>query len=207
MSTVKDYQRIPTLYWTAIQQVLYIEVLNRVALDGGVHLRTSSNQYEIQVAPINCSPEDDAWDITYTFLKANRLTGLKADISNLKPVHVATTSTDPIDSGFKCAVADGDLGRSFRTWAHTFIPKPMATESGLLAASGEAESDWVKPAARFQNFQATSAAATAKGTEESKGEETQFNQLVAVMTTQNAQNEQGLAQMREAQAQTQQVQA
>ena len=181
---------------------------NRVALlEDGAHLRTSSNQYEIQVAPINCSPEDDAWDITYTFLKADRLTGYKADISNLEPVHVATTSTDPIDSGFKRAVADGDLGRSFRTWAHTFIPKSMAIESGLLAASGEAESDWVKPAERFANFQATSSAATAKGTEESKGEETQFGQLMAVVATQSAQNEQGLAQMREAQAQTQQAQS
>ena len=132
---------------------------------------------------------------------------LKADISNLEPVHVATTSTGPIDSGFKRAVADGDLGRSFRTWAHTFITKPMAIESGLLAASGEVASNCAKPAARLHNFQATSAAATAKGTEESKGEETQFSQLMTVMATQNAQNEQGLAQMREAQAQTQQAQA
>ena len=77
-----------------------IEVLHRVALEDGAHLRYSSNQYEIQVAPINCSPEDGARDITYTFLKADRLTGLRADISNLEPVHVATTSTDPIDSGF-----------------------------------------------------------------------------------------------------------
>ena len=153
MSTAKDYKRTPTPDWTAIQQVRYVEVLHRVALEDGVHLRTSSNQYGIQVVPINCSPEDDAWDITYTFLKADRLTGLKADIFNLEPVHVATTSTDPIDSGCKRAVADSDLGRSFRTWAHTFIPKPMAIESGLLAASGEAEADWVKPAARFQNFQ------------------------------------------------------
>ena len=61
MFTVKDYQRIPTPDWTAIQPVRYIEVFNRVALQDGVHLRTSSNQYEIQVAPINCSPEDDAW--------------------------------------------------------------------------------------------------------------------------------------------------
>ena len=82
--------------------------------------------------------------ITYTFVKADRLTGLKADISNsnLEPVHVATASTDPIDSGFKRAVADGDLGRSFRAWAHTFVPKSIAIESGLLAAPGEEESDW-----------------------------------------------------------------
>ena len=178
-----------------------------MALEDGIHLRTSSTTYAIHVASINCSPEDDAWDITYTFLKADRLTGLRADISNLEPVHVATTSTDPIDSGCKRAVADGDLGRSFRTWAHTFIPKAMAIESGLLAASGEAESDWVKPAARFANFQATSAAATAKGTEESKGEESKFEQLMAVIATQSTQNEQGLNQMREAQAQTQQAQS
>ena len=83
----------------------------------------------------------------------------------------------------------------------------MAIVSGLLAASGEAVSDWVKPAARFANFQATSAAATDKGTKKSKGEETKFDQLLAVMATQSAQNEQGLAQMREAQAQTQQAQS
>ena len=81
----------------------------------------------------------------------------------------------------------------------------MVVESGLLAASGEAESGWVKPAARLSNFQATSAAAAAKGTEESKGDETKFEQLLAAMATQAAQNEQGLAQMREAQAQAQQL--
>ena len=80
-------------------------------------------------------------------------------------------------------------------------------EPGLPAASGEAESDWVEPAARFQNFQATSAEVVAKGTEETKGEETQFSQLVALMVTRNAQNEQGMAQMREAREQTQQAQA
>ena len=120
---------------------------------------------------------------------------------------MAKTSTDPVGAGFKRAVADGDLGRSFRTWAHTFIPKAMAVESGLLASSGEAESDWVKPAGRFANFQATSAAAAAKGTEESKGEETKFEQLLAAMATQAAQTEQGLFQMREAQAQKQQSQS
>ena len=130
MYQVKDYQRIPTPDMTAVQQVRYIEVLQRVALEEGVHLRTSSNQYEIHVAPINCSPEDDAWDITYTFVKTDRLTGLKADISNLEPVHVATASTDPIDSGFKRAVADGDLGRSFRVWAHTFVSKTDAVRVG-----------------------------------------------------------------------------
>ena len=83
MSQVKDYQRTPTPDMTAIQQVRYIEVLQRVALEEGVHLRTSSSQHEIHVAPINCSPEDDAWDITYTFVKTNRITGLKADISDL----------------------------------------------------------------------------------------------------------------------------
>ena len=108
--------------------------------------------------------------------------------------------------GFERAVVDGDLGRSFRAWVHTVIPKSMAIESGLLAASGEAESDWVKPPARFQNFQATSAAATAKGTEESKSDDSKFEQLTAAMSTQNAQHEKGLTQMCEAQAQTQQVQ-
>ena len=136
------------------------------------------------------------------------LIDLTSTISNLEPVHVATASTDPIDSGFKRAVADDDLGRSFRVWAHTFVPKSDAVELGLLAASGEAESDWVKPAARFQNcqVQATSAAALAKGTEESKGEDSQFNQLMTAMTAQNAQHQEGLTQMREAQAQQQQAQ-
>ena len=31
----------------------------------------------------------EAWDITHTCLKADRLTGYKADITNLEPVHVA----------------------------------------------------------------------------------------------------------------------
>jgi len=93
-------------------------------------LRTSSSVDEIHVAPINCAPEDDAWDITHTFLKADRETGLKADISNLELVHVVKASTDPVDAGFKRAVADGDLARSFRTWAHTFVTKAMAIASG-----------------------------------------------------------------------------
>ena len=129
-----------------------------------------------------------------------------ADIPNLEMVHVATASTDPIDSGFKRAVADGDLARSILVWAHTFITKQAAIESGLLAAPGEAESDWIKPAARFQNFRTTAAAAEAKGTEESKADGSQFDRLMAAMAAQNAQNEQGLAQIRESQTQTQQAQ-
>ena len=111
------------------------------------------------MAPINCAPEDGARDVTHTFLKANREPGFKADISNLEPVHVAMASTDPVDAGLKRAVADGDLARSFRTWAHSFVTKAMAIASSLLTAPNEAEADWVKPAARFANFQATSAAA------------------------------------------------
>ena len=121
-------------------------------------------------------------------------------------VHVATPSTDPIDSGFKRAIADGDLARSMRVWAHTFITKQVAVESGLLAASGEAEADWVKPAARFQNFQATSAAATAKGVEESKEDDSKFDRLMAAMAEQNAQQDKNLTQIREAQTQSQQAQ-
>ena len=61
-----------------------------MALEDGIHLRTSSSVDEIHVvAPINCAPEDDARDITHTFLKADRVSGLTADISNLEPVHVA----------------------------------------------------------------------------------------------------------------------
>ena len=206
MAQVKDYQRIMTPNMTAIDQVKYVEVLHRVALEQGVHLKTSSSQGEIHVAPINCTPEDDAWDITYTFVKTDRITGYTTDISNLEMVHVATPSTDPIDSGFKRAIADGDLARSMRVWAHTFITKQVAVESGLLAASGEAEADWVKPAARFQNFQATSAAATAKGAEESKEDDSKFDRLMAAMAEQNAQQDKNLTQIREAQTQSQQAQ-
>ena len=137
MATVKDYQRIPTVGCTAIQQTKYIETLSRLALEDGIHLRTSSTFDEIHVTPTNCAPEDIAWDITYTFLKAGHLTGYKANITNLEPVHVAKASTDPVDAGFKrAAVADGDLVRSFRTWAHTFITKAMAVASGNLGLVG-----------------------------------------------------------------------
>ena len=102
MATAKDYQRIPTPAWTVIQQAKYTETLHSVALEDGTHLRTSSMLIEIHVAPINCSPEDGAWgDITYTFLKADRLTGLKADISNLEPVHVAKDLHRPCRRGFQ----------------------------------------------------------------------------------------------------------
>ena len=182
MSIVKDYQRIPTKGWSAIQQIRHLEFLKRVALEEGIHLRTSSSVDEIHVAPINCAPEDDARDITHTFLKADRATGLTADISNLEPVHVVKASTDPVDAGCKRAVADGDLARSFRTCTHTFATKALALALGLLAAANETDADWVKPAARFANFQATSAAAGAKGVEESnKGDEPKFIQLLAAM--------------------------
>ena len=183
MATVKDYQLIPTVGWAPTQQVQYLDALHRAALDDGVHLRTSSTIDALHVAPINCAPKDDTWDITHTFLKADRATGLKADIINLQAVHVAKVSTDPVDAGFKRAVADGDLARSFRTWVHTFITKAMAVASGILAASGETEADWAKPAARFANFQATSAAAVKQGVEESKNSESKFDQLLAVMAT------------------------
>ena len=69
MSVVKDYQRIPTKGWTVVQQVRYLEALQHVALEDGIHLRTSSSVDEIHGAPINCASEDDAWDITHTFSK------------------------------------------------------------------------------------------------------------------------------------------
>ena len=169
-------------------------------------MRTSSTIDALHGAPINCALEDDTWDITHTFLKADRAAGLKADITNLQPVHVAKVPTDPVDAGFKRAVADGDLAHSFRTWAHTFITRAMAVASGILAASGETEADWVKPAARFAKFQATSAAAGKQGGEESKDSDSKFDQLLAAMATQAAQTEQGMAQMRETQAQAQQAQ-
>ena len=206
MTQVKDYQRVMTPGMTAIEQVKYIEVLQRVAMEQGVHLKTSSSIGEIHVAPINCTPEDDAWDITHTFIKTDRITGHTVDISNLEMVHVATAPTDPVDSGFKRAVSDGDLARSIRAWAHTFITKQAAVDSGLLAASGEAEADWVKPAARFQNFQATSAAAAAKGVEESKENDSKFDRVMAAMAAQNAQSDKNLTQIREAQTQSQQAQ-
>ena len=55
--------------WTAIQQIRYLEALQHVALEGGIYLRTSSSVDEIHVASVNCAPEDDARDITHTFLK------------------------------------------------------------------------------------------------------------------------------------------
>ena len=88
MAQVKDYQRILTPNMTASDQVKYVEVLHRVALEQGVHLKTSSSQGEIHVAPINCTPEDDAWDITFTFVKTDRITGYTTDISDLEMIHV-----------------------------------------------------------------------------------------------------------------------
>ena len=88
MTTVKDYQRIPAVGWTAIQQTKYLEALQRAALEDGIHLRTSSTIDELHVSPINCAPEDGAWDITHTLLKTGRATGHKADITNLEPVYV-----------------------------------------------------------------------------------------------------------------------
>ena len=206
MNQVKDYQRVLTPNMTATDQVRYSEVLQRVAMEQGVHLKVSQSAGEIHVAPINCTPEDDAWDITHTFIKTDRLTGHTVDISNLEMVHVATAPTDPVDSGFKRAVSDGDLARSIRTWAHTFITKQVAVGSGLLAASGEAEADWIKPAARFQNFQATSAAATAKGVEESKEHDSKLDRVLEAMAAQQAQTDKNLTQIHEAQTQAQQAQ-
>ena len=80
-------------------------------------------------------------------------------------------------------------------------------ESGLLAASGEAEADWIKSVARFQNYQATSAAVEAKDSEESKAGDSQFDRMMAAMAAQNAQQDKNLAQIQEAQAQSQQTQA
>ena len=51
---VKDYQLIPTVGWTVIQQAKYLEALHRAALDDGSHLRTSSTIDALHVAPINC---------------------------------------------------------------------------------------------------------------------------------------------------------
>ena len=64
LSVVKDYQRNPTKGWSLPQQLRYLEVLERAALEDGVHLRTSNTDDELHVAPINCFPKDDAWDIT-----------------------------------------------------------------------------------------------------------------------------------------------
>ena len=120
---------------------------------------------------------------------------------------MAKASTDPVDAGFKRAVAEGDLARSFRTWAHTFVTKAAAVASGVLTASGETEAEWAKPAARFANFQATSAATAKPGVEESKESDSKFDQLLAAMATQAAQTEKGMAQMREQQAESQQAQS
>jgi hypothetical protein len=58
-----------------------------------------------------------------------------------------------------------------------------------LAASGETEAEWVKPAARFANFQATSEAAAKPGVEESKESDYKFDQLFAAMAIQAPQTE------------------
>ena len=55
ISVVKDYQRIPTKGWTVVQQIWYLEVLQRVALEDEIHLRTSN-----AVAPINCTRQRTA---------------------------------------------------------------------------------------------------------------------------------------------------
>ena len=75
-----------------------------------------------------------------------------------------------------------------------------------MAAANETDADWVKLAARFASFQATSAAAGGQPTEESKGEESKFDQLLAAMTEQTSQTDAGLTQMRETQVQAQQAQ-
>ena len=41
LSTVKDYQRIPAIGWAAIQQIKYLETLQRAALEDGIYLCTS----------------------------------------------------------------------------------------------------------------------------------------------------------------------
>ena len=75
-----------------------------------------------------------------------------------------------------------------------------------MAAANETDADWVKPAARFASFQATSAVAGGQPAEESKGEEPKFGQLLAAIAKQTAQTDTGLTQMREVQAQAQQAQ-
>ena len=60
MATVKDYQLIPTKGWMPGQQTQYLGALNRAAIGDGVHPRTSSTADALHVAPINCTPEDDA---------------------------------------------------------------------------------------------------------------------------------------------------
>ena len=82
----------------------------------------------------------------------------------------------------------------------------MAQAPGLMTTAHETDADCAKPAARFSGFQATSAAAAGKLAEESKGDESKFDQLLAAMAQQNAQTDVGLAQMCEAQAQAQQAQ-
>jgi hypothetical protein len=74
---------------------------------------------------------------------------MTANTGNLEPVHVPQTSTDPVDAGFKRAVADGDLARNFRTWAHTFIGKESAETPGFMMAAQETDADWIKLAAQF----------------------------------------------------------
>ena len=127
----------------------------------------------------------------HTFLMADRLTGMAAGICNLEPVHVPQTSTDPVDAGFKRAVADGDLTRDFRTWA----TKAIANTPGLMTAAQETDANRIKPAARFAIFQATSTAAAGHPAEERKGEGSKLDQLLEAMARRDAQTDAGLAQI------------
>ena len=157
-----------------------------------MHIRTSNTEDELHVAPINCFPKDGAWDTTRTFLKAGRVAGMTANIGNLEPAHVPQTSTDPVDAGFKRAVADGDLARNFRTWAHTFIGKEPAETPGFMMAAQKTDADWIKLAAQFANSQATSAAAAGQPAEESRGEGSKIDQLLEAVARHGAQTDAAL---------------
>ena len=85
----------------------------------------------------------------------------------------------------------------------------MARCRGYTNSSSSVRAGWpdTKPAARFANFQATSAAAAKPVVEESKESDFKFEQLLAAMAAQSAQTEKGMAQMREQQAESQQAQS
>ena len=113
-----------------------------------------------------------------------------------------------------CGLSKGSVTNIAQSMAHFNSQEIAAIDAKIadgidedeLAACGESVSDWIKPAARFQNFQATSAAAEAKKTEESKADDSQFDRMMAAMAAQNAQQDKNLTQIREAQTQSQQAQ-
>ena len=202
----RDYQQIPASDWTTEQRHQYCAALEAAGAEDGVHLRTHHDAGFINVAPMGIGPDDDAWDITPSFCKANLRTGLDADFDNAIPMQVKKASTSPLDPSFTRVSDKYDLPDRFSKWAHTFIPGESATSSGLMAAAGEAE--WKKPPARFVHFAETAAAAKAKedDAERAASGDSDVKALLKMMMEANAKRDEQIdrdrAQMMQSQAHT-----